>query len=98
MFHVPTFPMDVFTPEKRSEVMSKIRGHDTRPELALRSLLHRHGYRFTIRARKTKPSPAVPISSCRNTTPSSSSMAASGTATNTANTSASRNPAAIGGP
>ena len=27
--------MDVFTPEKRSEVMSRIHGHDTKPELAL---------------------------------------------------------------
>lgn len=39
--------MDVFTPEKRSEVMSRIRGRDTKPELALRSMLHRLGYRFT---------------------------------------------------
>jgi len=31
------FPMDVFTPQKRSEVMSRIRGRDTKPELALRS-------------------------------------------------------------
>lgn len=35
---------DVFTPEKRSEVMSRIRGRDTKPELALRSMLHRLGY------------------------------------------------------
>ena len=39
---------DVFTPEKRSEVMSRIRGRDTKPELALRSMLHRLGYRFTV--------------------------------------------------
>jgi DNA mismatch endonuclease (patch repair protein) len=36
---------DVFTPEKRSAVMALIRGRDTKPELALRSLLHRAGYR-----------------------------------------------------
>jgi DNA mismatch endonuclease (patch repair protein) len=35
---------DIFTPEKRSEVMSRIRGRDTKPELALRSMLHRMGY------------------------------------------------------
>jgi G:T-mismatch repair DNA endonuclease (very short patch repair protein) len=29
--------MDIFTPQKRSEVMSRIRGRDTKPELALRS-------------------------------------------------------------
>ncbi|GAA5132016.1 DNA mismatch endonuclease Vsr [Luteolibacter yonseiensis] len=51
---------DVFTPEKRSEVMAKIRGHDTRPELILRSLLHRHGYRFTIRGPKNKLLPGRP--------------------------------------
>lgn len=34
---------DVFTPETRSEVMSRIRGRDTKPELALRSMLHRLG-------------------------------------------------------
>jgi len=52
--------MDVFTAEKRSEVMSKIRGHDTRPELALRSLLQRHGYRFTVRGPKNKTLPGRP--------------------------------------
>jgi DNA mismatch endonuclease (patch repair protein) len=39
---------DVFTPEKRSEVMSRIRGGNTKPELIVRSLLHRNGYRFTV--------------------------------------------------
>ena len=52
--------MDVFTPEKRSEVMAKIRGWDTKPELALRSLLHRHGYRFTVRGPKNKSLPGRP--------------------------------------
>ncbi len=33
--------MDLFTPEKRSEVMSRIRGGNTKPELALRSMLQR---------------------------------------------------------
>jgi G:T-mismatch repair DNA endonuclease (very short patch repair protein) len=40
--------MDVFTPEKRSQVMSRIRGRDTKPEIVLRSMLHRAGYRFTV--------------------------------------------------
>ncbi|MEI6178776.1 MAG: hypothetical protein WCS43_17930 [Verrucomicrobiota bacterium] len=40
--------IDIFTPEKRSEVMSRICGRDTKPELALRSMLHRIGYRFTV--------------------------------------------------
>jgi DNA mismatch endonuclease (patch repair protein) len=52
--------MDVFTPEKRSEVMSRIRGRDTKPELALRSMLHRLGYRFTVNGPKNKSLPGKP--------------------------------------
>ena len=51
---------DVFTPEKRSEVMSRIRGRDTKPELALRSMLHRLGYRFTIHGPKNRTLPGRP--------------------------------------
>lgn len=32
---------DIFTPEQRSHIMSRIRGRDTKPEIALRSMLHR---------------------------------------------------------
>lgn len=58
MFQVPS--MDVFTPEKRSEVMSRIRGRDTKPELALRSMLHRAGYRFTVRGPLNRALPGKP--------------------------------------
>jgi hypothetical protein len=51
---------DVFTPEKRSEVMSRIRGRDTKPELALRSMLHRLGYRFTVKGPKNRSLPGKP--------------------------------------
>jgi DNA mismatch endonuclease (patch repair protein) len=51
---------DVFSPEKRSEVMSRIRGRDTKPELALRSMLHRLGYRFTVNGPKNKSLPGKP--------------------------------------
>ncbi|HYW16817.1 MAG TPA: DNA mismatch endonuclease Vsr [Allosphingosinicella sp.] len=37
---------DVHTPAQRSFNMSRIRGYDTKPELLLRSLLHRAGLRF----------------------------------------------------
>lgn len=46
--------MDSLTPEKRSWNMSRIRGKDTKPELAVRSLLHRRGYRFRL-SEKTLP-------------------------------------------
>ena len=52
--------MDVFTPEKRSEVMSRIRSRDTKPELMLRSMLHRHGYRFTVNGPKNHTLPGKP--------------------------------------
>ncbi len=52
--------MDVFTPEKRSEVMARIRGRDTKPELALRSLVHRQGYRFTVNGPKNRTLPGRP--------------------------------------
>ena len=40
--------MDNLSPEHRSWNMSRIRGGDTRPELVVRSLLHRMGYRFRL--------------------------------------------------
>jgi len=52
--------MDVFTPQKRSEVMSRIRGRDTKPELVLRSMLHRLGYRFTVNGPKNRSLPGRP--------------------------------------
>ncbi|AJP47681.1 endonuclease [Rugosibacter aromaticivorans] len=46
--------MDTLTSEKRSWNMSRIRGANTKPELAVRSMLHRMGYRFRI-LNKTLP-------------------------------------------
>jgi DNA mismatch endonuclease (patch repair protein) len=42
---------DILAKEKRSALMSRIRGRNTKPELAVRSLLHRLGYRFRIHVR-----------------------------------------------
>lgn len=39
---------DIVSPEKRSAMMSGIRGRDTKPEIIVRSLLHRLGYRFRL--------------------------------------------------
>ena len=41
---------DVFSPEKRSAVMARIRGKNTGPELKLRRLLHAAGYRYRLHA------------------------------------------------
>ena len=40
--------MDRITKARRSWNMSRIRGRDTAPERAVRSLLHRMGYRFRL--------------------------------------------------
>ena len=39
---------DIFDPEKRSEIMSRIRGRDTRPELIVRRIAHALGFRFRL--------------------------------------------------
>ena len=40
--------MDIISEEKRSWNMSRIRGKDTKPELVVRSILHKMGYRFRL--------------------------------------------------
>lgn len=40
--------MDTLTPSERSRLMSRIRSKNTKPELTVRSLLHRLGYRFRL--------------------------------------------------
>ena len=40
--------MDVFPEKKRREIMSRVRNRNTRPEVLVRSLLHRLGYRFRL--------------------------------------------------
>src|SRR5436190_9848008 len=40
--------MDTISPQRRSENMRSIRSRDTKPELVVRSLAHRLGYRFRL--------------------------------------------------
>lgn len=39
---------DCFSKSKRSEIMGRVSGKNTKPELIVRSFLHRHGYRFRL--------------------------------------------------
>ena len=39
---------DVHTPQQRSFNMSRIRSRDTRPEMVVRSIVHRLGYRYSL--------------------------------------------------
>ena len=41
-------PADIFTEEQRSYVMSRVGSKNTKPELIVRSYLHRLGFRFRI--------------------------------------------------
>jgi len=50
---------DVFTPEKRSEVMSLVKSKNTKPELVVRSLLHRMGYRFRLHRKDLPGNPDI---------------------------------------
>jgi DNA mismatch endonuclease (patch repair protein) len=51
--------MDVFDKEKRSEIMSRVKRENTKPERTLRSLLHKQGYRFRIHRRDLPGKPDV---------------------------------------
>lgn len=57
--------VDRLTPERRSWNMSRIRGRNTSPEIRVRSLLHRMGYRFTLRRKDLPGKPDVVLSSRR---------------------------------
>ena len=43
--------MDIWSKKKRSEVMSRIRSKNTKPEIFVRSMIHNMGYRFRIHRR-----------------------------------------------
>ena len=50
---------DTVDPRKRSEIMASVRQRDTTPELRVRSILHRAGYRFRLHRRDLPGSPDV---------------------------------------
>lgn len=56
---------DSLTPEKRSWNMSRIRSRDTTPERAIRSLLHRLGFRFRLHAKGLPGKPDIVLAKHR---------------------------------
>jgi DNA mismatch endonuclease (patch repair protein) len=50
---------DILTPNQRSAMMSRIRSRNTRPELVVRSVLHRLGYRFRLHSRTLPGHPDI---------------------------------------
>lgn len=54
--------VDIWTQEKRSEVMSRIRDRNTSPEVEVRSLLHQMGYRFRLHSKSLPGKPDIVLS------------------------------------
>jgi DNA mismatch endonuclease (patch repair protein) len=50
---------DIYSSAKRSSIMSKISGKNTKPELIVRSLLHKHGYRFRLHRKDLPGKPDI---------------------------------------
>ena len=50
---------DVFSTEKRSAVMAAIRSTNTKPEIAVRKLLHAMGYRFRLHQKALPGNPDI---------------------------------------
>jgi len=51
--------VDTLTKEHRSWVMGRVRGKNTKPEIMVRSILHRMGYRFRINRRDLPGNPDI---------------------------------------
>lgn len=51
--------MDIWTKGKRSEVMAKIRGKNTKPELLVRRFLFSKGYRYRIHVKHLPGTPDI---------------------------------------
>lgn len=53
--------MDVFSRAKRSQIMSRVGGKNTKPEIAVRSLLHSLGYRFRLHRKDLPGKPDITL-------------------------------------
>lgn len=51
--------MDIYCREKRSEIMSKVRSSDTKPEVAVRRVLHSLGFRFRLHSKALPGKPDI---------------------------------------
>lgn len=51
--------MDRVSPAQRSWNMSRVAGKNTKPEILVRSLLHRMGYRFRLHSKKLPGKPDI---------------------------------------
>lgn len=51
--------MDTFLPKKRSEIMSLVKSKNTGPEIVVRKMLHKLGYRFRLHNKKLPGNPDI---------------------------------------
>jgi DNA mismatch endonuclease, patch repair protein len=56
---------DVHTPEQRSRNMAAIKGTNTKPELRVRSLLHKLGFRFRLQRKDLPGRPDIVLAKYR---------------------------------
>lgn len=56
---------DTLTKEKRSWNMSRITGRNTKPEILLRSMLHKEGFRFRLHDKRLPGKPDIVLSRYR---------------------------------
>lgn len=49
--------VDVLTPEQRSATMARVRGKDTGPEIQVRKLIYKMGYRYRLQGRDLPGNP-----------------------------------------
>ena len=50
---------DVFSEAKRSYIMGQVKGKDTKPELLVRSMVHRMGFRFRLHRKDLPGAPDI---------------------------------------
>jgi DNA mismatch endonuclease, patch repair protein len=53
--------MDVYGKRKRSEIMARVKGRDTGPELLVRAIVHSLGYRFRLYRRDLPGCPDITL-------------------------------------
>lgn len=53
--------MDVFSSDKRSRIMAQVKGKNTKPEILVRSIVHRMGYRFRLHNRTLPGNPDLTL-------------------------------------
>lgn len=56
---------DVHTPKQRSRNMAAIKGKNTKPEMLVRRMLHRAGYRYSLHSKKLPGKPDLVFTSRR---------------------------------